>query len=187
MRGYRTAWRFLVLLVTLAAALVGIVGVGWLATIGTSVAFACLGALFGFSWIEEPGPRTRLVAQCALWFGVAGLLVIGLPPVVGPWSLPVLLVVGLSCPPLVELALGRWRVDRPATAPVDDPSRLSDRDLARRWRWTTERLDEHHVPPGTRLRLAQERGLLLDELERRDPVRFADWLARTGWHEPQER
>ncbi|WP_395695134.1 hypothetical protein [Nocardioides sp.] len=186
MRAYRTGWRALVLVLAVGAGLVGVGDVGWLATVGTSVAFACLGALFGFSWIEEPGHRPRVMAECAVWFGVAGLLIVGLPPVVGAWSLPVLLVIGVSCPPLLQLGLDQWRKAHPVVA-TDHPVELSDRDLVRRWRQTTEELSDRSVPPATALRLVEERSSLLDELERRDPAKFADWLARSGWREPQER
>ncbi|WP_395659621.1 hypothetical protein [Nocardioides sp.] len=185
MRAYRTTWRTLVLLVAVVSGVVGIAGVGWLATLGTSVAFACLGALFGFSWIEDPGKRPRAMVECGLWFGVAGLLIIGLPPIVGAWSLPVLLAIGLTCPPLLDLGLSSYRKAHPV-APADEPGLLSDRDLARRWRYTTEELQAHDVPAPAVLRLVQERAVLLDELERRDPERFGEWLVRSGWREPQD-
>lgn len=185
MRAYRTGWRMAVLLVAVAACVVGIAEVGWLATLGTSAAFACLGTLFGFSWVEDPTLRPRAMAECTLWFGVAGLLIIGLPPVVGAWTLPVLIVVGVACPPLLELAQQSYRKAHPV-AEADVPGLLSDRDLARRWRWTTEALQDRSTPVASAVRLVQERSVLLDELERRDPERFAEWLVRSGWREPQD-
>ncbi|MCB0895071.1 MAG: hypothetical protein H6529_15870 [Nocardioides sp.] len=186
MRAYRSVWRSVVLLVAVAAGIIGIAGVGWLATLGTSAAFACLGALFGFSWVEEPRLRPRAMVECTLWFGVAGLLIIGLPPVVGAWTLPLLILVGVSCPPLLDLALASYRKAHPV-AEADVPGMLSDRDLARRWRWTTDALQDRSTPVASALLLVQERSALLDELERRDPDRFAEWLVRSGWREPQDR
>ena len=148
MRAYRSAWRLLVLVVAVVAGVIGAESVGWLATGGTSLAFACLGALFGFSWVEDARLRPRVMAECALWFGVAGLLIIGLPPVVGAWTLPVLLVAGLTCPPLLELGLSSYRKAHPV-ARSDNPETLSDRDLARRWRQTTDELQSRTLPAAT--------------------------------------
>lgn len=185
MRAYRSIWCTTVLLLAAVAGLAGVRVVGAAATLGTSLAFAGLGALFGFSWIEEPARRPRAMTECALWFGVSGLLVIGLPPVVGSWSLPVLILVGVSCPVLVQLALATYRRAHPVVV-ADDPARLTDRDLARRWRSSTTEIGGCS-DPDTVARLVEERSGLLDELERRDPERFADWLVRSGWREPQDR
>lgn len=185
MRAYRSIWCTTVLLLAVVSGIVGLAQVGPMATLGTSLAFAALGALFGFSWIEEPARRPRAMGECALWFGVAGLLIIGLPPIVGPWSLPVLLLIGLSCPMLAQAALSAYRTTHPI-APTDEPDQLSDRDLARRWRWTTAELSASTEAAAV-ARLVEERSALLDELERRDPERFAEWLVRTGWREPSDR
>lgn len=87
---------------------------------------------------------------------------------------------------MVEHAFRAWRAWRPVK-PTDRPEQLSDRDLVRRWRLSYDELRRHSCPSATVLRLVQERSLLLDEVERRDPAGFERWLERVAAREAQDR
>jgi hypothetical protein len=63
---------------------------------------------------------------------------------------------------------------------------MRDRDLARRWCVTTHAVRSRPASMQALLTLVEERALLLDELERRDPKAFGALLVRAGWREPQE-
>jgi hypothetical protein len=53
---------------------------------------------------------------------------------------------------------------------------MSVEELSREWRRTASALESGADPAG-RAQLVRRRGEVLDELERRDPVGFARWLA----------
>jgi len=184
MRAYQATWRAVMGLLAAVSLVAGLAEVGWPTVLGATAAFAALGALTGFSWVEDPARRGRAMTEGALWFGAAGLLIVGLPPTVGPWTVPILVLVGAACPALVEAGLATYRKAHPGP-PADHPEALAERDLERRWRQTTDEL-RSAASPSMKLRLVQERAQLLEELERRDPARFSAWLVRTGWHEPQD-
>jgi hypothetical protein len=59
--------------------------------------------------------------------------------------------------------------------------------LARRWKYTTIAVHSSWRTPAELLLVVHEREQLLDELERRDPDAFRDWLVSSGWRQPQHR
>lgn len=176
---YRALWGTVVVLTTMLALGVGGPEVGWDGLVFACVMTAMTGASFALALAEPPG-QWRIVRVTALWSTVGAILVVGLPQVFGAWVLLVLLVLGGTAPPVVRRAreLGRrtWGV-----WPTDRPDRLTDRDLEQRWSQTAEDLRSPTTRPVAALRLVQERELLLDEIERRDPAGFAMALVRAGW------
>ena len=184
MRIYRRVWCLGALLAALAAGVAGCVGFGWLAVVLTAGSLAVLGAVFGLA-LAPSRRRWRVTPRATSWCAVAGLLVIGLPELLGPWSMLVLLGLAASAPDLVALALGLARSRRPV-GERSHPERYAEQDLRRRWRRTWIEIQEAHRTPAEILRLVEERAVLLDELERRDGAWFADWLVRAGWRTPQD-
>ena len=185
MRTYRSLWTTTVVLATLLALLVGGSRLGWAVLLGTSATLATLGGLAGFTWIEGER-RTRATMTTACWFGTAAVLLLGLPSVLGGWALLVLTVFGAGCPPAVQavVKLARDRRPAPVSAP---PDHLSERELERRWRQTTDQLRNPTLATAAALRLVVERQWLLDEIERRDPELFAARLVRAGWRAASDR
>lgn len=172
MRIHRALWGS-VLVVVASASVLGAVGrLGVPSVAGVAAAFAGIGLLFGLAWGVD-GRRGWLAARCGPWFAVGGLLLLGLPTVLGAWALLVLPLLAGSAPPLVRHAVRDLAGRR--------PDRRSGRDLERRWHRTSDELARAGTSPGAALRLVQERALLLDELERRDPEEFAARLVRAGW------
>ena len=174
MRFYTGAWRTAVVVSTGLSLVAGVLTIA--PTLAVMVAvLASTAATFGWCWGEDPVARRRFAARAALWAGCSGAILTGLPLVIGMWSLLVLVVLGLTAPVVVT---GAWRAvtaGRPERRrpPVEH---LSDRDLERRWRSTTRRVRSRGLPTAEVTRLVEERARLLDELERRDPDRFATWL-----------
>lgn len=75
----------------------------------------------------------------------------------------------------------RWL--RPGRRRIAD---LSDRDLAELWLSTGRQVRNPSTAAGAVLALVEERVLLLDELERRDPAGFQAQLVRAGWRDPHD-
>jgi hypothetical protein len=180
MRTYRRLWAAVTTLVALFAFTVGGIDLGWVPLVGSTLALTVMGGLMGFSWIDDGQHHWHLVGQCAFWSGIGSALLLGLPSVIGPWSLLTIAVLGTACPPAVEYAQRSYRAWRPVP-PSDHPEAMSDRDLERRWRCTSDLLRHGHLTPAATVTLVQERARLLDELERRDPDEFEGRLVRAGW------
>ena len=186
MRAYRTVWQATVMVLTTVALTAGAADLGWPSMLGAVGAITVLGAASGLAWVEDADRRWRLVGRLALWFGVGAVLFLGLPAVLGVWTL--LVVAGLAglCPQLLGWVAAQRRPSRPART-SEQTRQQSSRDLERRWLRTTQELRLRRPEPADVLALVQERERLLDEIERRDPAGFDALLVRTGWRERQER
>jgi hypothetical protein len=179
MRSYRRTWRAVVTLLVTTCLVAGVLGIGWWAMFGSVAAMACLGVAVGIGWTMEPCGRLRpLVLGAGIGAGL-GVLVVGLSTLVGPWTLLVLLLVGLSWPAAVEKTLSLLADRRGPERGADDAPGPGD-DLEDHWWWTSRQLRDPGLSSAARLRLVQERALLLDQLEHRDPEHFALWLDRVG-------
>lgn len=183
-RRYRTLWGTAASLVVGVALVAGCVSIGWAPVLATTVSVAVLGAAFGVAWVEGNGER-RPAAVRGAWYGGGGALIVsGLPAVIGGWAIAVLVVLGATAPPVLDAVLAELGKRREEQQ-VDDLGRTSDRDLARMWRTTYDGVTDSSVSAEQRVRVAQERARLLDELERRDPRRFRAWLAASASTRPQ--
>ena len=193
MRVYGICW------VTAVGALAAVCGVsaavtsGWVGIVVTGVCSTVLAAMVGVVWAEESDePVRRTVLRCGAWGVAGGLLVVGLPSLLGVWSLVALLALVVTAPPLVVRALevvhdhrvarpeatGEPAEQMPPEAPSAEPllvdvSLLTDRELERRWHVTSARMRHPGTTADAAMALAGERVLLLDEIERRNPVHFA--------------
>lgn len=186
MRGYRSTWAALVVLLGSGSFVLAGAVVGWPVTIATPLGSAALGAMIAFSFVEDAGARGRAMTRWALWFGVATILVIGLPLVLQAWSALVLVLLAGGAPDLVEFLGRTYRRSRPGLA-AQHPEQLSTDELARRWRQTSAELLDRGTSTAHSLELVEERARMLDEIERRDPQSFERWLVHSGWRESDRR
>ena len=186
MKAYRTVWQATVMVLTIVALTAGAADLGWPSMLAAVGAITVLGAASGLAWVEDTDHRWRLVGRLALWFGVGAVLFLGLPAVMGVWTLLVVAGLGGLCPQLLGWVAGQRRPSRPART-SEQTRQLSSRDLERRWLRTTQELRLRKPEPADVLALVQERERLLDEIERRDPAGFDALLVRAGWRERQER
>lgn len=186
MRRYRTCWNGVLVLLVGVGIAAGSVAIGWAPLAGITGCLAVLGAAFGVAWVEPDGNR-RVAAWVGARYGAAGAVILGgFPAIVSGWTALVLIVTTLTAPPVLEQLLRTLRGTR-ATGAVDDPTRLSERDLAERWRASYDEVHRADASTDDLLRVVAERGRLLDELERRDPRRFRAWLAETAETKPSSK
>lgn len=186
MRTYRGLWGTVTAVLLTAALAAAGLSIGWYAVLATVAGMSAVGAVTGFALVEDPRGRPRAIAVLAFWCGAGGVFIVGLPPLFGPWSLLVLVAVGGLCPAAV-LATTRDRRYRRPVRTIDQLQRLSESDMERRWLRTSQDLRDRRSDTPAVLALVEERSILLDELERRDPQGFAALLVRAGWRDPQDR
>jgi hypothetical protein len=141
-----------------------------------SATLGLFAASFAYVVFEESPDRRLWMRRLILWCGVGAPLVDGLTTALGPIGLVVALLLGATSPAAVGLVRRRLSA-RAMRGPVPPLELLSERDLLRRWEGTTAALQRGRLTVSARLALVQERSSLLDELERRDPERFEDWVA----------
>ena len=186
MRRYRVGWNVVVVLLVAVGMLAGSISIGWAPLVGITVCLAVLGAAFGVAWVEPDGDR-RAASMVGARYGAAGaLMVAGLPAIIEGWTALVLIAVTLTAPPILELVV-RTLHGKHCDGAVDDPTRLSERDLAERWRASYDEVHRADASAIELLEVVAERARLLDELERRDPRRFRAWLAETAETRPGPR
>jgi hypothetical protein len=144
-------------------------------------AFACA-AMVGGSLAEAVRQRGRTRLRVLLDAGLAGIAAIaaaGLLGLFGTWGILGIAFLAVTCPPLWVAALGR-RKRSPTPVPTPqvptEPRLLDDHALCGAWRKSFTML-EHPTSPARHLWVVQQRQLLLDELERRNPTGLSAWLA----------
>ena len=186
MRTYRTCWTSVAVLAGTVAVVAAVPVTGWGAVVAITVAIGVLGFMFGLAWSADERHWWRPAWQGAAYFALGGVLIIGLPPAIGAWSILALALIGGSTPLAVDHLVRAWRTWRPVE-PTEHPQHLSDRDLARRWRSSYDEMGRRDCPATTVLQLVQERSILLDEIERRDPLGFPRWVERVAPRETQDR
>lgn len=177
--GHRRIWWITLLLVSVPAMVVGLfVTPVPVTVIGVSMIGCCIGfyaVAEDFSW--------RSVCD-----GAAGpVLIAAGAPAFGHSTLPLMLAASATSPPVVHVFLSvvgadvrRGRADRPCGSSADIEACLgsmSGAELCEMW-GRSFALVKSGRNVSQRLVGAGLRGSLLDELERRDQGRFADWLAR---------
>ncbi len=182
-RRYGVLWNAVVVLLTGVGIVAGSAAIGWAPLAGITVCLAVLGAAFGVAWVEPDGDRRVACSVGARYGAAAAVVVAGFPAIVDGWTAVVLVVMTLSAPPIVGAALRGLHGTCPDRA-VDDPTRLSERDLTDRWRSSYDEVHRADASTAEVLQLAAERARLLDELERRDPRGFRSWLAETAETRP---
>jgi hypothetical protein len=186
MKAYRTAW-WAATAATVAVAL-GSAGarIGWIPAIATTAAMCLMGATFGYAWWAESDRRRQKLTATALVLGCVAAVLLGIPSLIGAWTFVLVGAIALSSPGLVEWLVVERRQRRTVRSPQEARQRAA-RDLERRWLQTTRELRERRRDPVATLRLVQERAIVLDEIERCDPVGFDALLVRAGWRDHQDR
>ena len=175
MRIYLFLWSVSAAVATGGAAAV-VVGSGeWLAVVAVALALAAFAGIMVLAFLEDRTDRWRWTARTAL--GTVGVCLAtgGLGTAWGRAGSLVAVGLVVTCPFLITWTrrqVGAWRSHR-VTGP---PESLGRRELLRRWEWTTGEVLRSSTPLERRLVLVEERRRLLDELEQRDPVHFADWV-----------
>ncbi len=167
------------------------------ATLTLSVAalvglFLAVALTFGssfWSWTTVSALPQRLAWAAAFWSGAVAVGTHGLTTSLGPWSLLLVLGLGLGTPEGLVWVRDRWVERRPfddpevrrlleptpASGAHPDLARLSSSDLERVWNLSGALLTGG---PGSQHldHLARLRGACLDEMELRDPARLRKWL-----------
>lgn len=113
MRTYRALWSTATLTLSALTFVLAGAQLGWWAMVGSAAMLAALGAALGLCWVDDRS-RWRLAGECALWFGVAGVLLVGLPTALGDVALLAVLALGGASPPLVHCAVDLWMEHRQA-------------------------------------------------------------------------
>lgn len=186
MRTYRACWNLLVFVITGISLMLGWLTEGpWLILVEV-IAVGITGIALGACWEDDPARRWRVGRTWALRGIVTAIVLIGLPHLIGPWSLIVLVALG-ALSPAVVLAAARYGRGRREAAAGGVLKGLPDDELARRWRSSSIAVRSSWRTPAEVLALVLERQRLLDELEVRDPEAFMRWLVAAGWRESPSR
>lgn len=175
MRVYAWVWHLS------AAALAGLAGLTLVVTAGWGTAFATAGAVamlagvLSYAWRESFGPPSLSVPGWTVGSAAGAVMFVGLPLMMERLAFVVLIILGVTSPPLVR-RLGRRPASGGGVVPrTPAPEPQADPLLAHAWLDTTLRLHEASTPAEV-LAVVEERARLLDELEQRDPAAFHAWL-----------
>ena len=201
MKTYRMLWLSLCVPLGAIGAAVGVI-VSPAAVVFSCILVGSLGALLTFCFVDaywERGPtgRLALLVVGAMVAGTGVAAFVGYASLLGPGVL-LLATVVLAGSPYALKACGRWfrSVRTPSPAQLDAVARafayaspefvqfrapglrdLTDEQLCKRWR-TSYRASQRQQSSTVKLIAAvAERQMFLDELERRNSVGFAAWLA----------
>ena len=107
MRAYTIGWTLAVALLSAGAGAAVLAASGWQTLAVTGACAVVLGVMVGVVWAEEAG--RRMVVRCAAWSLVAALLVVGLPVLLGLWSLAALTALVATAPPFLAWGSESWR------------------------------------------------------------------------------
>lgn len=193
MRAYAWAWRQLAAMYCVVGLVLAGATMGWTSTavlIGSGIAFGVLASVTYASVREYPVIEwvwTSLATGCftvgfigtIAVFGLRGLLAGVLLGVTAPRMLCLVRAAVTDPPSLREIGMVLHGSSPSPASNRDlevDPGRLSDTELCGAWRRSTVRLQWVRTA-SERLELTVLRGKYLDELERRDPRGFQNWLA----------
>jgi hypothetical protein len=211
---YRQGWRSAVVVLAVVGVLTAFVFIG-LSTI--VVAFLMGGIMVGSVHLSVGLAQERdipaLIREVLMWAGRAGLVMVaicGYAAAVGLATVPLLLLIAATSPPVVSWLYAsrteaapagsksprapranrpkrtkqtksrKPKEQRPEPVPaqptaVIDLTELSDEDLCLAWRRSYTELQSCTTEP-QRLEVVDRRRAYLDELERRKPDAFAEWL-----------
>lgn len=199
-RAYRITWTVTTLMVAAPAAVVGLLAIRFLETVGVA---AAVGALVSLGQQLVTPPRTRSAhVQAVLRASLIGtgscVSVVGMVRFLGPVGVMLLALLAVCSPPVlgccrgglralrgrlpsarVGLSVGdsgRASAVRDVSAPPDGPlGPLTDSQLCLAWRISFLALLRSPDLDRT-AHLVRRRQEYLDELERRNPAGFARWL-----------
>jgi hypothetical protein len=173
---HRFAWTSAMVVVVGAAAVQDAANGDWLRLLVVGPVIASFGALLGWILTDDRPDRWTWTRRGAVWSGVGALAAYALVAAWGGLGLLVGAALLLTMPSLTRWARAQL-LARSCRRSVGPPEDLARPELLRRWEWTTAEVQRDGTTPERRLALVEERRRLLDEIERRDPNGFADWVA----------
>ncbi len=195
MKAYTWIWRQLAAVYCAVGVLGAILVMGWQATLALFVCAVVLGFMCAVGYaLLEPYPfwswvRVGVIAGCftlgalgtRCLFGPIALLGLVAFGVGAPWTVRMIRLLVANPGGLKQVATAfdpgsPERTTSPGSRGPDEPTTVSDEELCAAWRHSTVAL-ELARNPGSRLELARLRQGYLDELERRNPTGFREWLA----------
>jgi hypothetical protein len=172
---YRFAWGLGAALATGWAAASVLAAGTWFGVLAVSLLLASGGGLLAHTFCEDRPDQWRWTVRATLWTWAGAAVCGGLTSAWPRGGALLALVLVLTCP----FVLGWARVlmlramMRSSNGPLEA---LGRRQLLRRWQWTTIEVQRSTTPLERRLALVEQRRMMLDELERRDPLHFDDWV-----------
>ena len=175
MRVYRFTWGVLATVVVVSASVDDAVTGGLLRMAVLGPLLALLVGTLAFVLAEERPDRWTLVRRSALWCGAGAVGAGALAATWGSAGISVGVALALTSPTLVALLRAQF-ISWSSRRSAGPPETLATRDLRRRWEWTTAEVVHPRTSVPRRVVLAEERRRLLDELQRRDPEGFDDWI-----------
>jgi hypothetical protein len=187
LRGYRLAWRTVAWTTVVLCGLAGLVTFGVVRSMVTMTLMAGVGALYGYVLTADLPRVRRPVRTSAVVCGAGTLVLVGVPGAAHGVGLGVLAVLVATSPPLVarlavRVGAGADRMSVPSSgcSGLDSFDVLlqacDDNALAAAWYESEAGLREATTVEEV-ARIAGVRQLYLDELERRSPDDFSQWLA----------
>jgi hypothetical protein len=187
LRGYRLAWLGVAWSTVAVCGLAGLVTFGVLRSLVTVALMAAVGALYGYVLTADLPRVRRPVRSSAVVCGAGTLVIVGVPGAAHGAGLGVLAALVATSPPLVtrlaaQVGFGVHPASRLSSAcsGLDSFDVLlaacDDDALAAAWYESEAGLREAMTVEDV-ARVAGVRQLYLDELERRSPDGFAQWLA----------
>ena len=147
----------------------------WVGVLAVALLLASGGGLLAFTFCEDRPDRWYWTVRTTMWTWAAAAVCGGLAAAWPRAGSVLALVLALTCPFVVtrSRALLLRAMMRGSTGPLET---LGRRQLLRQWEWTTCEVLRSTTPLERRLALVEQRRGLLDELERRDPLHFDEWV-----------
>lgn len=183
---YRFVWGVTAALVTAAATVYDVATGGLLRLLVLVPVVGLFGGLLGYSIAEERPDRWLWTRRAAVWTALAAAAADTLTATGGGLGLLVGMVLVLVSPTAIGLGWS-WAFAWYSRRSGGPPEAMVRRDLLRRWESTTAEVRRPTTSLARRLVLVEERRQLLDELQRRDPAYFDDWVATAVPGRPPDR
>ena len=168
-------WGVSAAVVVTAAAVSEVVAGGLFRMAALWLTMSLFGGMFAFALAEDRPDRWLWTRRAILWTGLGGA---AMECLVSTWQglgVGVGAALALTSPVVLGATRGLF-VSWSSRRTSGPPEALRTRDLHRRWEWTTAEVLRPATTWSRKLELAEERRLLLDELQRRDPAHFDTWI-----------
>jgi hypothetical protein len=183
---YRVAWGVTAAAVTSVAVLYDVATGGLLRLVVMALLVAAFGTLLGLLVAEGRADRWWWARRTAAWTATAAVATDAVVATGGALGLLVAAVLVVASPAAIGLA-SRSVLAWSSRGPSGPVTVAAERDLMRRWDRTTAEVRLDSTSADRRMLLAEERRRLLDEMQRRDPAYFDDWIVTALLGGPRDR